>query len=574
MQSETFPVECCIRLQELMEQVTIRDKRIDGLNRNLTNLTNLHIKDQREAAELLSKIESLEAAKHAVVSPSRPAVSLPPAGSEGRERSESAPLGAEIRDTNRLDSFPGGVKAHDSLKLDLQVKLLSEQVKAQEESICRLKEENKLLSLEHQTVKAHHRKQSLKLSTAMEMNKTISEVVVPQSTLSAAEEGKLRLRIENLERDKLTLTLTLGDKDREFNERLFAMEKDKLEMRTMIRNMEGEKIKLLGQVKSLADHQHIRDATNEIPASTTTIEDVSIDQLLIEIDNLRHNNALMQAEYQKHINQVHDQMQGMQAMLVTAKSDRDNAYKAVKQYQDIIQTYTVETKKFHSRMKNSHDEREEESSRLNNVIEVKEKNVEELKTLNKQIRSERDSLTSQLSAVTIEFDKKKADDLRVIEECNSTITNLRDQMERMGYAYQNEINSLRSNLQRIAEERKAVESVEVDSEEGWNNVRSDLVTTIQKLIAAEDSMEEALTCTSCLDILQDPVSCVPCGHCLCRKCIESEASAMRCTACDPHKEVFALLPNSNLENLAVKHLYRKQNLFNLRRTSEKLKYQK
>ena len=85
----------------------------------------------------------------------------------------------------------------------------------------------------------------------------------------------------------------------------------------------------------------------------------------------------------------------------------------------------------------------------------------------------------------------------------------------------------------------------------------------------EESLESNYTCLMCLKVFDDPVACVPCGHCFCRKCFESGCSSSDdnsvgwCQECGGI-EVQQLISLGNLSHLANKFAFKLGALQDLR----------
>jgi hypothetical protein len=48
----------------------------------------------------------------------------------------------------------------------------------------------------------------------------------------------------------------------------------------------------------------------------------------------------------------------------------------------------------------------------------------------------------------------------------------------------------------------------------------ELGVVLAKLVLNEEASEASFTCFACMNILNNPVTCIPCGHSFCRKCVE------------------------------------------------------
>lgn len=70
----------------------------------------------------------------------------------------------------------------------------------------------------------------------------------------------------------------------------------------------------------------------------------------------------------------------------------------------------------------------------------------------------------------------------------------------------------------------------------------ELRATVARLLHAEEALAPPCTCLSCLSILKQPVTCIPCGHTLCGACYKKEGGCVECGV-----KAQAALPNAPLE---------------------------
>ena len=84
------------------------------------------------------------------------------------------------------------------------------------------------------------------------------------------------------------------------------------------------------------------------------------------------------------------------------------------------------------------------------------------------------------------------------------------------------------------------------------NVTPEAASEVKKLVAQvihiEESLGTALHCMECLDVYVNPVTCVPCGHKFCGRCVTKGAACPDCEA-----PVADVLPDDNLDAMASKH---------------------
>ncbi|GMH36059.1 hypothetical protein BSKO_03927 [Bryopsis sp. KO-2023] len=84
-----------------------------------------------------------------------------------------------------------------------------------------------------------------------------------------------------------------------------------------------------------------------------------------------------------------------------------------------------------------------------------------------------------------------------------------------------------------------------------------LRSTVEKLVHVEESMCSNYTCMICLNVFQSPVTCVPCGHTYCERCLSTKQ--MECAECKSSGAV-SVVPNLALDQLCSKYKYKKSTL--------------
>ena len=102
----------------------------------------------------------------------------------------------------------------------------------------------------------------------------------------------------------------------------------------------------------------------------------------------------------------------------------------------------------------------------------------------------------------------------------------------------------------------------------------ELRNTLAKILKTEEATESAFTCLKCMNIFDKPITCIPCGHSFCEKCVgdfnkkhkangEKGESCPECSEDDAKKKnggdkVDYFIQNELLENLSSRFLFRKQ----------------
>ena len=112
----------------------------------------------------------------------------------------------------------------------------------------------------------------------------------------------------------------------------------------------------------------------------------------------------------------------------------------------------------------------------------------------------------------------------------------------------------------------------------------ELRNTLAKILKAEEATESAYTCLICMNIFDKPITCIPCGHSFCEKCVNGyrsknankEKDGECCPECDENgktskKKVDYFIQNELLENLSSRFLFRKQAIESLSLMVGKLK---
>lgn len=120
--------------------------------------------------------------------------------------------------------------------------------------------------------------------------------------------------------------------------------------------------------------------------------------------------------------------------------------------------------------------------------------------------------------------------------------------------------------------------------EALSKTERELRATVSKLVAAEEASETAFTCMTCMDIMKSPVTCIPCGHSFCEKCLDSsvptygekgEKRKGSCPECDSSAQgrTEYYIENQLLENLCARYVFRKQAIASLKNMTDALSKQ-
>jgi hypothetical protein len=148
-------------------------------------------------------------------------------------------------------------------------------------------------------------------------------------------------------------------------------------------------------------------------------------------------------------------------------------------------------------------------------------------------------------------------------------------------AYETQISSLGKQLLHEQKETSELKSIinhgkksrgsgnsktRVLSEQKLAQLQLEVLTTVEKIILSEEATESSFTCFMCMQILDAPVTCIPCGHSFCKRCI---AKTNRCGRCGPNVAI-TYYPNDLLDNLTTKFLFRRQALGSLKIISAKM----
>jgi len=197
-------------------------------------------------------------------------------------------------------------------------------------------------------------------------------------------------------------------------------------------------------------------------------------------------------------------------------------------------------------------------------------------------RGNMDSLQAELAALKQSLSAAQSD----IEHHASDARELRAQLTAQSDASNVSLSSLRAELEsswqsRVREYEQQVSSMQkqlLQTQRELDELRDqprltaadvarltkqqqELHACVAKLIINEDASEASFTCIACLNVFDKPVTCIPCGHSYCLKCIEKTNNT--CTQCRPPAQV-TYYANDLLADLASRFVVRKQALATIR----------
>ncbi|EQC31708.1 hypothetical protein SDRG_10501 [Saprolegnia diclina VS20] len=100
----------------------------------------------------------------------------------------------------------------------------------------------------------------------------------------------------------------------------------------------------------------------------------------------------------------------------------------------------------------------------------------------------------------------------------------------------------------------------------------ELRATVQKIVEAEASSESTFTCLLCMQVLEQPMTLVGCGHTFCRRCVVrgNRESKIVCKECHYECMEKSLFENQALADLAARFVFRQQALASLTATCRDL----
>lgn len=117
----------------------------------------------------------------------------------------------------------------------------------------------------------------------------------------------------------------------------------------------------------------------------------------------------------------------------------------------------------------------------------------------------------------------------------------------------------RLSIRKVSPQNSKKDTVSVEKElEALKIKEKELEVTFAKLVVAEDGSEFSFTCTTCLNIFRDAVTCTPCGHSYCRTCLEEAGTCRQCEEGEGSMPEFYV--NSLLDDLSSRYVFRKQAL--------------
>lgn len=200
---------------------------------------------------------------------------------------------------------------------------------------------------------------------------------------------------------------------------------------------------------------------------------------------------------------------------------------------------------------------------------------------------------SQLAELKLKVRSQEVEITGLKEEkgkCRAEIKSLKHRLEHdvqarfeeMKNEYQSKINNLQKDIGTLnsklmqEQHRNAEMSAIMDNSpqmteheiDMFRKKERELRATVAKLIVNEEASEASFTCFTCMDVFTDPVTCIPCGHSYCLKCIESAGKCVQCK--DGSGGNVQYYKNELLDDLATRYSFRKQALASIKdMTAEK-----
>ncbi len=220
-----------------------------------------------------------------------------------------------------------------------------------------------------------------------------------------------------------------------------------------------------------------------------------------------------------------------------------------------------------------------ENNTLQANLQLHAQMIEELKMKNENYRVQYDALKLQWEQSQSDLNEqqvKYSEQLKKQQILEGELENEKDENKRWVNEH-SKWNEERAELMRQLEEsgvqredmKQQMDEWKRKSEEKDNANKEDRLlqetqthfkSTLNKLIKLEEAVEPNMACMSCMNMLNRPILCVPCGHAYCHDCfheLELSHPSNRCLECS--QPVAQSIPNCPmLENIIQKHKYRKQ----------------
>lgn len=201
-----------------------------------------------------------------------------------------------------------------------------------------------------------------------------------------------------------------------------------------------------------------------------------------------------------------------------------------------------------------------EVKKLERIIEGKDSDIAIGKSEATNLKADNHRLQSELDGA-----KKKS-----AEQLQKALVEVSDKHSEKIDKFQAELASLSKKLMNsdqknkelmsMLEDSRTIKEPEVDVEKLKKKER-ELQVAISKIISVEEASEASFTCVQCMDLFENAVTCIPCGHSYCDKCIKASKI---CPQCGPGVKI-TYYPNELLEDLTTKFRFRKTSLAGLKR---------
>jgi uncharacterized coiled-coil DUF342 family protein len=140
-------------------------------------------------------------------------------------------------------------------------------------------------------------------------------------------------------------------------------------------------------------------------------------------------------------------------------------------------------------------------------------------TADERNRFEREAIRLREAMHKMKSDFEK-DSEQLHNEVNATLGTLRNQVK--------DLNAQLAKKTSLLSELQSPEQITLQQAKKLKAQQKELKNTITKLVNTEEASETAFTCYNCMKAFTSPVTCIPCGHSYCEKCL---VRAGHCKVC-------------------------------------------